>query len=323
MNEKVTVNSSQTECQWNQIDWKHCHAFVRKLRQAIFRAAKEDDLKKVRTLQRIMLRSYENRCISVRRVTQVNAGKYTAGVDKVTVKTPEARGKLVDELAQYELHKPLPARRVYIPKSNGKLRPLGIPVIFDRCVQAITKNALEPFWEAKFEDSSYGFRPGKGCHDAIERIYNLASAKSNRRWVLDADIKGAFDNIDHEKLMTLIGNFPARELVRQWLKAGYLDEGVFHNTTAGTPQGGIISPLLANIAFHGMEEALGIKYKILKTKSYGSELHPKCVGLVRYADDFVVFARPRKKRKPPRKTYGNSFPKEDLRSPKKRPVLLT
>jgi RNA-directed DNA polymerase len=287
MNEKGTVNSSQTPCQWNQIDWKHCHGFVRKLRQAIFRAAKENDLKKVRTLQRIMLRSYENRCLSVRRITQVNAGKYTAGVDKVIVKTPEARGRLVDELAQYELHKPLPARRVYIPKSNGKLRPLGIPVVFDRCVQAIVKNALEPFWEARFEDSSYGFRPGRGCHDAIERIFNLAKGNSLRRWVLDADIKGAFDNIDHEKLMTLIGNFPARELIRQWLKAGYLDKGVFNDTAAGTPQGGTISPLLANIAFHGMEEALGIKF--CKTG-----LHPKSVALVRYADDFAVFCKTQK-----------------------------
>ena len=291
MNEKGTVNSSQTACEWNQIDWKHCYGFVRKLRQAIFRAAKEGDLKKVRTLQRIMLRSYENRCISVRRVTQVNAGKYTAGVDKVIVKTPQARGRLVDELAQYQLHKPLPARRVYIPKSNGKLRPLGIPVIFDRCVQAIVKNALEPFWEAKFEDSSYGFRPGRSCHDAIARIYTLARPTSNRQWVLDADLKGAFDNIDHEKLMTLIGNFPARELIHQWLKTGYLDESIFHDTTAGTPQGGIISPLLANIAFHGMEEALRIKYKLIKSERQQSTLHPNSLGLVRYADDFVVFGK--------------------------------
>lgn len=284
MNEKVTVNSSQTACEWNQIDWKHCYAFVRKLRQAIFRAAKEHELKKVRTLQRIMLRSYENRCIAVRQVTQVNAGKYTAGIDKVVVKTPQARGRMVDELGQYELHKPLPARRVYIPKANGKLRPLGIPIIFDRCVQAIIKNALEPFWEARFEDSSYGFRPGRSSHDAIERIFNLAKGNSTRRWVLDADLKGAFDHIDHDKLLTLIGNFPAREMVRQWLKAGYLDEGVFQDTAMGTPQGGIISPLLANIAFHGMEETLGVKFQ--KTG-----LHPKSAGMVRYADDFVVFCK--------------------------------
>lgn len=289
LTEKETVRPAQTPCNWDTIDWSHCTSYVRKLRQAIFWATKENDLKKVRTLQRIMLRSYENRCMAVRRVTQVNQGKYTPGVDKVLVKTPKARGELVDLLDEYEPWKPLPARRVYIPKANGKLRPLGIPVILDRCLQAIIKNALEPYWEAKFEDSSYGFRPGRSCHDAIERIYNLASAKGNRRWVLDADIKGAFDNIDHEKLLELIGNFPARELIRQWLKAGYLEGGVFHDTEAGTPQGGVISPLLANIAFHGMEEVLGVRYRFRKTKTYATELHPKSVGLVRYADDFVVF----------------------------------
>jgi len=287
--EKVTVNPTRPPCDWDRIDWSHCTEYVRKLRQEIFRATRGGDLSKVRTLQRIMLRSEENRCLAVRRVTQVNRGKYTPGVDKVVIKTPKARGELVDLLANYEPWKPLPTRRVYIPKANGKQRPLGIPAIIDRCIQAVVKNALEPFWEAKFEDSSYGFRPGRSCHDAVERIYNLASAKGNRRWVLDADIKGAFDNIDHEKLLEVIGNFPARELVRQWLKAGYLEDGVFHDTEAGTPQGGVISPLLANIAFHGMEEALGVRFRFLKTRKHATELHPKSVGLVRYADDFVVF----------------------------------
>lgn len=280
-------------CDWDSIDWTHCTRYVRKLRQAIFRAAKEGNLRKVRTLQRIMLRSYENRCMAVRRVTQVNRGKHTPGIDKLIVKTPKARGELVDRLGLYEPWKPLPTRRVYIPKANGKQRPLGIPAVIDRCLQAIVKNALEPFWEAQFEDSSYGFRPGRSCHDAIERIYNLASAKGKRRWVLDADIKGAFDNINHEKLLESIGNFPAKELIRQWLKAGYLEDGVFHDTKTGTPQGGVISPLLANIAFHGMEEALGIKYVFRKNKPYATELSRNSLGLVRYADDFVVFCHTR------------------------------
>src|ERR1044072_7945855 len=143
--EKVTVSPAPTKCDWDRIDWSHCTQYVRTLRQPIFRATKEEDLPKVRTLQRIMLRSYENRCMAVRRVTQVNQGKYTPGVDKVLVKTPKARGELVDMLAEYEPWKPLPARRVYIPKANGKLRPLGIPVILDRCLQAVVKNALEPY----------------------------------------------------------------------------------------------------------------------------------------------------------------------------------
>ena len=282
--EKATVSPTQSRCDWHSIDWASAIAFVRKLRQEIFRATKEGDLGKVRTLQRIMLRSYENRVMAVRQVTQTNRGKNTPGVDKVVLKTPEARGKLVDRLAHYELWKPLPARRVYIPKANGSQRPLGIPAITDRAVQAMVKNALEPFWEARFEDSSYGFRPGRSCHDALSRAYMHARASGTRRWVLDADIKGAFDNIGHDKLMEVIGNFPARELIRQWLKAGYLDDGVYHDTDSGTPQGGVISPLLANIAFHGMEESLGVRYH-----NWDQSLHKKSVGLVRYADDFLVF----------------------------------
>jgi RNA-directed DNA polymerase len=229
-----------------------------------------------------MLRSHSNTLLSVRRVTQVNAGKNTAGVDKLVVKTPAARGRLVEHLSTYTPWKAKPARRVYIPKASGKLRPLGIPTIIDRCLQAKVKNALEPNWEARFEGSSYGFRPGRGCHDAISKIYSIARPNKLKKWVVDADITGCFDNIDHEFLLNSMGPVPGRELIKQWLKAGYVDNGVFFDTEAGTPQGGVISPLLANIALHGMEKALGVKFNI-KGQIHG----PRAV--VRYADDFVVF----------------------------------
>jgi len=228
------------------------------------------------------MRCYSNILLSVRRVSQVNKGKYTSGVDKLVVKTPLARGLLVDILNKFIPWKPYPTKRVYIPKSNGKQRPLGIPSLIDRCIQAIVKNALEPTWEARFEGTSYGFRPGRSAHDAIARVYSYARPDKKKKWVVDADIKGCFDNISHEYLMKAIGSFPARKLIHLWLKAGYVDKGVFHDTPAGTPQGGIISPLLANIALHGMEQSLGVKYNCR-----GENIGKRAV--VRYADDFAVF----------------------------------
>jgi RNA-directed DNA polymerase len=191
---------------WQTINWKQVYQTVKNLRQRIFRASREGDLKRVRSLQRLMLRCQANVLESVRRVTQVNAGKDTSGVDRVVVATPEERGRLCDQLSHLDLHRIRPVRRVYIPKRKGK-RPLGIPTIVDRCVQAMVKNALEPFWEARFEGISYGFRPGRGCHDAIQRIFCLARPQTTRPWVLDADIEGAFNNIGHAALVQAIGNF--------------------------------------------------------------------------------------------------------------------
>ena len=276
------ANGTEKQTDWNAIDWRKANRTVRNLRHRIFRATQEGNLNKVRSLQKLMLKSYSNRLVSVRRVAQVNAGKNTPGVDKLVIKTPAARGKMVDALAHYSLWKAKPARRVYIPKANNKLRPLGIPVVVDRCLQAMLKNALEPAWEARFEGSSYGFRPGRSCHDAIEKIYGLARPNKIKKWVLDADIRGAFDNISHEYLLTTVGPVPGKELIKQWLKAGYVEHGEFHATEQGTPQGGVVSPLLANIALHGMEEAIGVEYD-----SRGQLIGKRAV--VRYADDFVCF----------------------------------
>ena len=156
-----------------------------------------------------------------------------------------------------------PVRRVYIPKQGSrKRRPLGIPVILDRVHQARVVDALEPEWEARFEPKSYGFRPGRGCHDAIEAIYLVAKGKSpKRRWVLDADLAAAFDQIDHDHLLEQLGSFPARGMVKQWLKAGVVEDGRFAPTEEGVPQGGVISPVLLNVALHGMEQAAGVRYK--------------------------------------------------------------
>jgi RNA-directed DNA polymerase len=280
------ANGPPRPTDWSAVDWRRADRNVRNLRQRIFRATRANDLRRVRSLQKLMLRSYSNILMSVRRVTQVNAGKYTAGVDKVLVKTPAARGRLVDRLTTIRPWRACPVRRVYIPKVNGKQRPLGIPTIIDRCLQAGVKNALEPEWEARFEGTSYGFRPGRGCHDAIQRIYLLARPHRRKKWVVDADIAGAFDNISHDFLLNALGDVPGRELVRLWLKAGVMEDGAVHSTEAGTPQGGVISPLLLNIALHGMEAALGVR-RDRKGGISGER------AVVRYADDFVVFCQSR------------------------------
>ncbi|MFF5779498.1 group II intron reverse transcriptase/maturase [Streptomyces virginiae] len=284
------VNGLQGEpLDWHGIDWASTEENVRRLRQRIFKATQEGDLKKVRNLQKLMLRSRSNTLLSVKRVTQQSKGRKTAGIDRERALTPQARARMaVDIDQQTQPWRAKPVKRVYIPKSNGKQRPLGIPVMRDRVVQARVKNALEPEWEARFESRSYGFRPGRGCHDAIQAIFSTAKGKTaKRQWVLDADLAAAFDRIDHDRLLDGVGGFPARELVRQWLKAGVVDDGRFTRTDEGTPQGGVISPLLLNIALHGMEQAAGVRFATRKgTVMWAAKGTPI---LVRYADDFAVF----------------------------------
>src|SRR6266508_2381100 len=229
--------------------------------------------------------------VSVRQVTQRNAGRKTPGIDGEVALTSEARADIAVRVHQsVSSWQPRAVKRVYIPKAGDKkkLRPLGIPVILDRCHQARVRNALEPECEARFEARSYGFRPGRSCQDAVSAIYQTCKGSRARRvWALDADLAAAFDRIDHAHLLQAIGGFPASGMIAEWLKAGVFEPGKgFAPTEEGTPQGGVISPLLLNVALHGLEEAAGVRYRTIGT--HAGETRPRSPVVIRYADDLVA-----------------------------------
>ncbi len=266
---------------WHAIDWLKVQRNVRRLQARIVQATQEGKWNKVKTLQRLLTHSFSGKALAVRRVTE-NQGKNTPGVDRVIWNTPQKKINAIYSLRQRDYH-PQPLRRIYIPKKNGKKRPLGIPVTKCRAMQALYLLALDPVAETMADPNSYGFRPQRSTADAIEQCFCALGKQRSPQWILEGDIKGCFDAISHT---WLLAHIPMdKTMLKKWLKAGYLEKHVLHPTEEGTPQGGIISPVLANLTLDGLERTLMEHFPRVKTGEGA------LVNFVRYADDFIVTGR--------------------------------
>jgi RNA-directed DNA polymerase len=270
--------SSPTIVDWHAIDWRAVNENVRRLQARIVKATQAGRWGKVKALQRLLTHSFSGKALAVRRVTE-NQGKHTPGVDQVTWNTPQKKAMAVQTLRQ-KGYQPQPLRRAYIPKQNGKLRPLGIPTMKDRAMQAQYLLALDPLAETTADPNSYGFRKKRSTADAIEQCFKLLCRQDSAQWILEGDIQSCFDRISHEWLLTHIPT--DKVILPKWLKAGFMEQGYLHPTDAGTPQGGIISPVLANLALDGLEQELTKKFS-KPVAGINTKVH-----LVRYADDFII-----------------------------------
>ena len=260
---------------WNQVNWQLAQTQVHRLQMRIAKAVQQEKWGKVKALQWLLTHSHHAKLLAVKRVSS-NAGAKTSGIDKVRWQTPKQKYEAVKSLRRRG-YKAQALRRIYIPKKNGKLRPLGIPTMRDRAMQALYLLALEPVAEIQADKNSYGFRPKRSAADASQQCFLSLCRKTSPQWILEGDIKACFDEISHSWLMENV--LTDKTILQQWLKSGYMQRGVFYDTESGTPQGGIISPVLANIALDGLEEV--VKQAIRKGDK---------VNVIRYADDFVITA---------------------------------
>ena len=281
MNRKLCAPADKAQS-WESIDWKKAEAYVKKLQMRIVKAQKGGHYNKVKSLQWLLTHSFYAKALAVKRVTS-NKGKNTAGVDHELWKTPKGKFEAIDKLKRRG-YQPQPLRRVYIPKKNGKLRPLSIPTMTDRAMQTLYKFALEPLAETLADPNSYGFRIGRSTHDAIGQCFNDLCRAGSPQWILEGDIKGCFDHISHN---WLLANIPMdKEMLEKWLKCGFVETKKLFPTEEGTPQGGTISPVLMNMTLDGLERILKERFPMRRTVA-GKTVYDQ-INFVRYADDFIV-----------------------------------
>lgn len=274
-----TGASSHDPLEWHVINWHQAHREVRRLQARIVQATQQGRWGKVKALQPLLTHSYNGKALAVKRVTE-NQGKRTPGVDGETWQTPEKKAGAISTLKQRGYH-PQPLRRIHIPKKNGKMRPLGIPCMKDRAMQALYLLALDPVAETLADPNSYGFRSGRSPADAIDQCFKILNNAQSAQWMLEGDIKACFDQISHQWLLTHIPM--EKSMLGKWLKAGYMEKHVLHLTEAGTPQGGICSPVLANLTLDGLERRLTEIYPKTNKKRRTAK-----VNFVRFADDFII-----------------------------------
>ncbi len=280
MNSKMCA-ASDADLRWSQIEWQTAKSYVKKLQIRIVKAQKEGRYNKVKSLQYLLTHSLYAKALAVKRVTE-NQGKKTAGVDGELWLTPKSKYEAISKL-QRRGYNPQPLKRVYIPKKNGKKRPLSIPTMTDRAMQTVYKFALEPIADTAADPNSYGFRAKRCTQDAIEQCFTSLNKGKSPKWVLEGDIKGCFDNISHKWIMK---NIPMdKEILRKWLKCGFIETKTLFATESGCPQGSAISPTICNMVLDGLETAIKAKYhkRVINKKAY----FPK-VNFIRYADDFIV-----------------------------------
>lgn len=281
MNGKPCASPGIATC-WEAIDWQKALAYVKKLQVRIVKAQKEGHYSKVKSLQWLLTHSFYAKALAVKRVTS-NQGKRTSGVDHELWLTPQAKFNAISKLNRRGYH-PQPLRRHYIPKKNGKMRPLGIPTMTDRAMQTLYKFSLEPIAETYADPNSYGFRIGRSTHDAIEQCFTDLNKGKSPEWILEGDIKGCFDHISHEWLLE---NIPMdTQILEKWLKCGYVETRKLFPTDEGAPQGGTISPTLMNMTLDGLERLL--QERLPTRQKVNGRTHFNKLNFVRYADDFII-----------------------------------